>query len=78
MGRTISNLIKRINQHLPKTLLVKIKVFNKEKKVDNLQKINSSSAIGQHLINYLKYLKSYNFDNFKIISRARNEFHLKL
>ena len=78
MGRTISNLIKRINQHLPKTLLVKIKVFNKEKKVDNLQKINRSSAIGQHLINYLKYLKSYNFDNFKIISRARNEFHLKL
>ena len=78
MGRTSNNLINRINQHLPKTLLNKIKVFNKEKKVDNLQKINSSSAIGQHLINNSKCFESYNFDNFKIISRARNEFHLKL
>ena len=77
MGRTSNNLITRIYQHLPKTLLNKIKSCDKEKKLDNLQKINSSSAIGQHLINNPKCFESYKVDNLKIISVARNEFHLK-
>ena len=76
MQKKINNLVTRIN-HLPKTLLNKIKSFNKENKFDNLQKIDSSSAIGQHLINNPKCFKSYNVNNFKILSISRNKFHLK-
>ena len=47
------------------------------KKFNNLEKLNSSSAIGQHLITNPKCFESYKVDNFKIISVARNEFHLK-
>ena len=50
MGNTSNNLINRINQHLPKSLLT-IRVSNKEKEVDKVQKLNSGSAIEQHLIN---------------------------
>ena len=77
LGRTSNNLITRINQHLPKTLLNKIKLCNKEKKFDNLQKINNSSVIGQHLIYNPKCFESYKVDNFKIISIACKEFHMK-
>ena len=77
VGRTGDNLITKINQHLPKTLLNKIKSCNKEKKFVNLQKINSNSAMGQHLINSSKCLESYKVDNIIIISIARNEFNLK-
>ena len=77
VGRSSNNLITRTNKHLPKTLLNKIKSFNKENKFNKLQKINSSSAIGQHLINNSKCFEKYNVDNFKIISIARKEFHLK-
>ena len=77
MGRTSNNLIARINQHLPKNLLNKIKSCNEEKKFDDLEKLNSSSAIGQHLITNPKCFENYKVDNFKIISVARNEFHLK-
>ena len=77
MVKTSNNLIIRVNQHLPKTHLNKIKSCKKEKKFDILEIINSSSAIGQHLITNLKCFESYKVDNFKIISVARNEFHLK-
>ena len=77
VGRTSYKMITIINQHLSKTLLNKIKTCNKENKFDNLQKINSSSAIGQHLINNSKCFKSYKVDNFKVVSVSRNEFNLK-
>ena len=63
VGRTGDNLITKINQHLPKTLLNKVKSCNKENKFDNLQKINSRSAIGQHLINNSKCFESYKVIN---------------
>ena len=43
-----------------------------------LKKINSSSAISQHLINNPKCFENYKVDNFKIISIARNKLHLKI
>ena len=78
MGITNSNFITIINKHLPKNLLNKIKSCNKENKFDNLEKLNSSSAIDQHLITNPKCFESYKVDNFKIISVARNEFYQKL
>ena len=77
MGRASNNLITRINQHLQKTVLNKIKSCKKEKKFYNLEQLNSSSAIGQHLITNPKCFESYKVDNFKTISVARNDFHLK-
>ena len=67
VSRTSNNLNTRTNQHLLKTLLNKIKSCNKEKKIDKLEKKNSSSTIGQHLITNPKCFESYKVDNFKII-----------
>ena len=78
MGRTGNNLSNRINQHLPKNLLNKIKVSNNDRAVGREQVvIQSSSAIGQHLVNNPNCFQNYNLDNFKVISKGRNDFHLK-
>ena len=78
VGRTGNNLINRINQHLPKNLLNKIKVSNNDRAVGREQVvIQSSSAIGQHLVNNPNCFQNYNLDNFKVISKGRNDFHLK-
>ena len=55
----------------------KIKVSNKEKEVNKLQKINSSLAIGQHLINNLKCFVNYDEVSSKKLSRAHNDVYLK-
>ena len=78
VGRTGNNLINRINQHLPKNLLNKIKVSNNDRAVGREQVvIQSSSAIGKHLVNNPNCFQNYNLDNFKVISKGRNDFHLK-
>ena len=78
MGRTSNNLINRVNKHLTKNLLNKIRVSNSDRAVGREQEIiHSSSAIGQHLINNSDCLNNYNLDNFKVISKGRNNVHRK-
>ena len=51
MGRTSNNLGTRINQHLPKSLLSKIRMGNDDReKGKTKHKLYSDYAIGEHLI----------------------------
>ena len=51
MDRTINNLLSRINQHLPKSLLNKIKMGIDIKELGKTNdKSYSNSAIDEHLI----------------------------
>ena len=78
MGRTSNNLINRVNQYLPKYLLKKIRISNNDSAVGREHVvIHSDSAIGKHIINNPDCFDNYNLDNFKVISKGRNYFHLK-
>ena len=71
VGRTGNNLINRVNQHVPKNLLTKIRVCNNDRVVGSeLVDIHSSSAIGQHLIDNPDCFDNYNLDTFKVISNG--------
>ena len=48
--------------------------------IDNKEKENincSNSAIGEHLIENQNCFENYDMNRFKIVSKARNDFHLK-
>ena len=78
MGRTSKNLLTRINQHLPKRLLNKIRMDNDNKENEKTKdKFYSNSVIGEHLIENQNCFVNHNVNRFKIVSKARNDYHLK-
>ena len=78
MGRTSNNLLTRTNKHLLKSLLNKIRmgIHNKEKRKTK-DTLYSNSGIGEHLIENQNYFEIYDVNRFKIVSKARNYFHLE-
>ena len=55
----------RAKQHVPETLMKPVQ--------DRKKKEKSSSSIGQHLLDNLTCLESFNIKMFSIIRRARSE-----
>ena len=77
VGRIMQRLAYRIKQHVPTSIRKRSNTVREQppricKK--NNSKINCESAIGQHLIAYPEYAKTYTDDNFQIIGQARLSF----
>ena len=69
----------KVDQHLLNNLLNKIRVSNNDRAVGREHVvIHSDSAIGKHIINNPNCFDNYNLDNFKVISKGRSDFHLKI
>ena len=56
----------------------KIRIDNNNRKNGKqYNKIQSNSSIGEHLGDIQNYFKNYDWNEFKIISKGRNQFHMK-
>ena len=78
MGIFSNILLSRINKHIPKNIFNQIRISNNDKKNGKKHEtIHSSLSIEQHLINYSECFEVNNFENLKIISKVRNDYHLK-
>ena len=75
LSRTGKILLNRINKHLPKSLLNKIRIGNNHRKIH--EKIYSNSVIGEHLVDNPDCFKNYDLNKFKVILKIKTEFHLK-
>ena len=79
VGRTSQHLIARIKQHVPRYLLPsapKDKRRGGNKRNDS--PVDHQSAIASHLMQNESCRLKYDDNNFKVIARARNEYHLKI
>ena len=74
IGRTSQSLAKRIQQHAPLKFRLKLTTDD----ADSHKHLSPSSAIGLHLLENPTCVKNFKEDSFKILARARSEFHLKI
>ena len=79
VGRTTQRLTDRIKQYVPTSIRMKNTTTREQPPrmcKNSNPKMNSESAIGQHLITTPECAKTYTDDNFWIIGQARSSFHL--
>ena len=87
VGRTTRQFQKRIEEHVPRQLLVyltgKSDVTTVRKKRAWTRKggakcPNNLTAVGQHLKDHPDCARSFNLSQFSVLARARSEFHLNV
>ena len=80
VGRTSQHLIARVKQHVPRYLLpgAAPKPSKRQNKRNATDAEDHQSAIATHLLQNKACRQRYSDDCFKVISMARNDYHLKV
>ena len=84
VGKSMQTLRKRSKQHVTASILAYAKAINEgtaehfktTKKWIYVKNAYEKSSIGKHLIDNILCLKNFNFNQFTILARGRNQFHL--
>ena len=76
IGMTSRQLIKRVKEHIPKSIESYCNSKGKETKSTQVANASKRSSIAEHLVKHPTCANNYNRDRFKIINRCKNVFDL--